>query len=301
MPSKKTKVMTLREAVGLIRDGDAVAIGGHTFRRHPMALVYEMIRQRKRDLTLLGWNNANDMDALIGAGCARAVETSYVGMSMYGLAPNFRRAVEKEGLQVWDHSETTAIDMFRAASLGLDFLPSKAPLGSGMMKTNPRFKEIACPFTGDTYAAVKAAAPDVAIIHAHFSDRYGNVGLDARRLMENEMDALIAKSAKTVIVSVEQIVSDEFVMNNAHLTFVPGVYVTAVVEAPFGAHPTACDSRYDYDLVHLEAYVQAAKNQADFQQYLDRYVYGVEDHFGYLEQIGLRHLSGIKRQEVIHL
>ena len=299
MLKKKCKVVSLEQAVSQIIDGSSVAIGGHTFRRHPMALVYEIIRQKKQGLKLLGWNNANDMDILIGAGCVESIETSYVGMSMYGLANHFRRAVENGEIKVYEHSETTAIDMFRGASLGLDFMPTKASLGSDIIQTNPRLKEIECPFTQEKYAAVKAARADVAIFHAHFSDQYGNIGLDQNRLMENEMDALIAKSAKKVIVSVEQIVSDDFIKNNAHLNFVPGIYVDAVVEIPYGAHPTACDSRYDYDLNHLEEYHNATKDIDQFKAYLEEYIYGVKDHYDYLEKIGLQNLKKIKRPEVI--
>src|SRR5699024_4602226 len=115
-----------------------------------------------------------------------------------------------------------------------------APLGSDIITSNPRIKEFSSPFSGETYAAVKEAKADVAIIHAHFSDQYGNIGLDRKRLMENEVDALIAKSSKKVIVSVEQIVSDEYIINNADLTFIPGIFVDAVVDTPYGAHPNAC-------------------------------------------------------------
>jgi len=299
MLKKRSKVVSLEQAISNIKDGSSVAIGGHTFRRHPMALVYEIIRQKKKGLKLLGWNNANDMDILVGTGCAESIETSYVGMSMFGLANHFRKAVENGRIKVNEHSETTAIDMFRAGSLGLDFMPTKASLGSDIIRTNPRIKEIECPFTQQKYAAVKAADVDVAIIHAHFSDEYGNIGLDRNRLMENEMDALIAKSAKKVIVSVEQIVNEEFVKNNAHLTFVPGIYVHSVVEAPYGAHPTACDSRYDYDLNHLEEYHNATKESNSFIEYLNKYVYGAKDHYDYLDKIGLQNLKKIKRPEVI--
>lgn len=299
MLKKKSKVVSLKQAILQIDDGSKVAVGGHTFRRHPMALIYEMIRQGKKGLKLYGWNNANDMDILVGTGCVESIETSYVGMSMFGLANHFRHAVENGEIKVYEHSETTAIDMFRAGSLGLDFMPTKASLGSDIIQTNPRIKEIECPFTNQKYAAVKSAEVDVAIIHGHFSDEYGNIGLDRNRLMENEMDALIAKSAKKVIVSVEQIVSEDFVKKNAHLTFVPGIYVDAVVETPYGAHPTACDSRYDYDLTHLEEYHNASKDLNKFRQYLDKYIYSSQDHYEYLEKIGLENLKKIKRPEVI--
>lgn len=118
----REKVMGLREAAALIKDGDTVAIGGHTLRRHPMALIHEIVRQGRRGLRLQGWNNGIDMDMLIGAGCAASVETSYIGISAFGLAWNFRRACEGGGLRVIEHSETTGLDMFRRGMMDWGFV-----------------------------------------------------------------------------------------------------------------------------------------------------------------------------------
>ena len=155
-PQKKDKTTTLEAAVRLIEDGQTVAIGGSLIRRHPMALIYEMIRQGRRDLTLLGWNNAIDMDLLVGAGRVTALTTAYVGMAMLGLGHNFRRTVEAGELQVFEHSESTAIDAFRAGSMGWTFVPSKTPLGSGIVEHNPDVKSMTCPYTGDPYCVFPA-------------------------------------------------------------------------------------------------------------------------------------------------
>ena len=137
MSGMKVKQKSLADAVALINDGDVVGIGGHTARRHPMALVREIVRQRKRRLHVVGWNNGVDMDLLIGAGCVETVETSYIGLGSFGLALNFRRAAEHGRIKVIEHSETTAMDRFRAASIGLPFLPSKTGLGTDMLGTTP--------------------------------------------------------------------------------------------------------------------------------------------------------------------
>jgi glutaconate CoA-transferase, subunit A len=294
----REKVMGLRDAVALIKDGDTLAIGGHTLRRHPMALIHEIIRQGRRGLHLQGWNNGIDMDMLIGAGCAASVETSYLGISAYGLALNFRRACERDGLQVLEHSETTGLDMFRATVMGMSFFPTKTPLGTSLMGANPHLTEMACPFTGEPFAAVRAATPDVAIIHAHTADRYGNVQLDAQRWNDQSADVLIAKAARTTIVSVEQIVSDDEIFRNAQLTVVPRKFVAAVVEAPYGAHPCACDARYDYDLEETQRYYEASKNAATFQAYLADRVRGSSDHMAYLERIGIERLMQLTRTRV---
>ena len=294
----REKVMGLREAVALIRDGDSVAIGGHTLRRHPMALIHEIVRQGRRGLKLQGWNNGIDMDLLIGAGCAASVETSYIGISAYGLALNFRRACESGALEVIEHSETTGLDMFRATVMGTSFFPTKTPLGTDLMRTNAHLAEVSCPFTGESFAAVRAAQPDVAILHMHTADRYGNVQLDAQRWNDQSADVLIGKAAQTTIVSVEQIVSDEEINRNSLLTVLPRKFVTAIVEAPYGAHPCACDARYDYDLDEVAKYYEASKAEGTFTAYLDERIRGAADHLAYLERIGVGSLMRLTRTRV---
>ncbi len=299
MTAKKDKRTTLARAVELIPDGATVAIGGSLIRRHPMAMIYEMIRQKKRGLTLLGWNNAIDMDLLIGAGCVQAVETSYIGLAMIGLANHYRRAVERGELKIYEHSETTAIDAFRAGSMGWTFYPSKTPLGSGIEAHNDRVRRMDCPFTGEKFCVLPAFRPDFALIHAHTADFVGNVQLDPIRELDNEVDTLIAKSAKKVIVSVEQVVSEEAVSERPHLTILPKFFVDHIVEAPFGAHPTACDCRYDYDLDFLREYHERTKSAEEFASWLEHNVLGVDDHFAYLERIGVKRLLGLERPKEV--
>ena len=296
---KKKKTTSVREAVELICDGDTVALGGSLIRRHPMAIIYEMIRQKKRDLTLLGWNNAIDMDVLIGAGCVKVIETSYVGMAMIGMANNYRRAVEEGRLKVFEHSETTAIDAFRSGSMGWTFFPTKTPLGSGIEQHNENVRFTDCPFTGEKYALLPAFTPDVAIVHAHTSDAMGNVQLDAIRELDNEVDTFIAKSARTVIVSVEQVVSEDAVYANPHLTILPKFFVDRIVETPFGAHPTACDCRYDYDLDFLRDYHTATRASEEFSNWLEENVFGVEDHSAYLDRLGPKRVFSLQRPKEI--
>jgi glutaconate CoA-transferase subunit A len=288
--SKKEKLKSLAEAVALIRDGDVVAIGGHTARRHPMALVREIIRQGRRNLHLVGWNNGIDMDMLIGAGCAATVETSYLGIGSLGLALNFRRAAESGSIKLIDHSETTAMDRFRATAIGLPFISTKTGLGTDLLKVNPHLKPFDDPFTGEHWLAVEAIRPDVAIIHAHTADAFGNVQLDRQRWHDTSPDVMIARSARTVIVSVEQVVSEAAVTNQAIDTILPRCDVTRVVEAPHGAHPCCCDARYDYDLEHMKHYYEASRSAATFAGYLSEFVTEPSDHWAYLDRIGARAL-----------
>ena len=144
----KSKVVSLAEAISLVPNGATVALGGHTLRRHPMAAVAEIVRQRKRELHLLGWNSGIDVDLLVGAGCARIVETSYVGISGFGLARNYRRAAELGEIEIREHSEISALDMFRAGSMGIPFMASSVLRGTDVPATNPRIATVTSPFYG---------------------------------------------------------------------------------------------------------------------------------------------------------
>lgn len=291
---RQEKLCNITEAVKIIQDGMSVALGGHTLRRHPMALVHALIREGAKDLRLLGWNNGIDVDMLIGANRVQSIETSYVGMGMFGLARNYRRYIEAGKVSVFEHSETTAIDMFRAGSLRLTFLPSKTPLGTDMPRFNDHMREILCPFSGERYMAIEAAVPDVALIHAHYADKYGNVQLQEKKWMDTTVDVIMAKAAKQVIVSVEKIVSEEAIMENPRLTVLPSCFVSHVVEAPYGAHPCCCDAWYDYDLNHLQLYYDATLNQDLFDAYLEKYIFKSQDHWSYLDMVGLGNIFSMR-------
>lgn len=286
----KNKVVSLEEAVALIPNGAKLAVAGHTLRRHPMALVRAVARAGRRDLHLLGWNSGIDMDLLVGAGCANTIETSYVGISGFGLARNYRRWAEAGKLRIYEHSETTGIDMFRAGSIGIGFFPSRTPLGSSLMEYNPNLVQFQDPFTGEPYAAVRAARPDVTIMHAHTADPYGNIQLDPQHWNDNSLDPLIARSADVVVVSVEQIVSPDAVRSDPLQTILPRDFVTAVVEAPYGAHPCCCDSRYTYDLEHTGEYYEASSSEERFQSWLDEWVFSLASHEAYLQKLGSERL-----------
>ena len=226
-----------------------------------------------------------DIDMLIGGGCVKEAWSSYVGLFQLGIAGNFRRAVEQNRIRFVDISETCGMDKFRAAAYGNSFCISKTPLHSDLLK-NPEFKEIVCPFTGEKYVAMEAFRADYAILHASRADKYGNVQFDTIRMMDNEIDPIIAKSAKKVIVSVEEIVPEEEIIRTPTMTLLPKIFTDQVVHAPFGSHPNSCDTRYDFDLKHGEYYAECAKSDAGFAEYLNEYIYGTGDEAAYIEKVG---------------
>lgn len=285
MQERRSKLVSIHDAIAQIPDGAKVAVGGSLIRRAPMALVREIVRQKKKNLTLYSWSAGMDFDMLIGGGCVKEAWSSYVGLFQLGIAGNFRRAVEQSQIRFVDISETCGMDKFRAAAYGNSFCISKTPLHSDLLK-NPEFKEIVCPFTGEKYVAMEAFRADYAILHASRADKYGNVQFDTIRMMDNEIDPIIAKSAKNVIVSVEEIVPEEEIIRTPTMTLLPKIFVDQVVHAPFGSHPNSCDTRYDFDLKHGEYYAECAKSDEGFAKYLDEYVYGTADEAAYIEKLG---------------
>ena len=288
LESRTIKLKSIHDAVAPIRSGSEVAIGGSYNRRHPMALVHELIRQQKTDLVLKGWNNGIDYDLLIAAGLVREAHSSYVGMANLGLAKNFRRACQERRIRYVDHTETTAQERFLAASKGLTFAVSKVPLHTALMEQADYQKTISCPFTGERYVALQAWTPDYALIHASRADEYGNIQFDAVRMMENEPDIFIAKSAKKLIVSVEEIVDTEVIMKSKFQTLLPGFLVESVCLAPLGAHPNSCDARYDFDLKHGEYYQACCATDEGSRQYIEEFVMAPGDWQDYLAKVAIQ-------------
>ena len=290
----QNKVVSVKDAVKTIQSGSTLTIGGNTIRRHPLALVREIIRQNIKDLTIYVWVAGIDVDLLVGAGCVRRIEAAYVGMGPLGFAPNVRRAVQEGRIEYEDFSETSMLARLRAAGMGLPFLPTKVLVGTSMAEYATHAKPITCPFTGDQLYAVSAAKADVAIMHGYYGDPYGNIQWPTVRNTD-DIDTVVAKSADRVIFSVEQIIDPQTVMNNPTMTYIPHNWVSAVVETPYGAHPGSCDGFYEADMKHLEAYIEAAKSDDGFKKYLDTYVYGTEEEFDYLDKAaGLAHLLSLR-------
>jgi glutaconate CoA-transferase, subunit A len=286
MNAPASKLKTLDEAVALVPDGARVALGGFAVYQKPMAFVRALARARKRDLTIVGTANSYDIDLLAGAGCLKTVETSYVGLEKFGLARNFRRQAESGALKVVDYPEMGSWDRFRASQEGLAFWPVSFLGGNDVLTHNPDIKQFACPITGRPMQALPAAEPDVVVIHAVAADEQGNVIFPAHRLLPQNGDVLLARSCETVIVTVEKIVSKAFIRKHAQLNEVPSYRTTAVVEVPWGAHPTPVLSRYLADEQHMSEYVEASASPEAFDAYLQRYVFEPRDQHDYLERVG---------------
>ena len=267
----KEKLLSLEGAVGFVKHGDLLTMGGVSFHRIPMELVREIIRQGKKDLRLIDREPAMGFDLLIGVGAVKSVLVALVGFELLGFALNFRKAAEEGKIEVIEDTCGAVLNGFRAGAIGIPFIPIRGVLGTDLLNIgiqDGNYRIIKDPFSGEDIVAVKAIEPDVAIIHAQRADIYGNVQIWGGRFE----DVWKAKAAKKVIVSAEEIVDHELIKLEPYKTTLPYPYVDAVVHLPNGAYPTSCYGLYDADYQHIRGYVEAIRNNK-FQEYLDNYVF----------------------------
>lgn len=277
----KSKLISLTEAADLIPSGSSLTIGGSIIRRSPVALIRELIKQKKKNFTVLAYPAGFTTDLLAGAGAVDRVEAVYEGLFQFGFSYNFRNGVEAGRIDMRDFDEVSMAARFRAAAAGLPFMPTDALLGTGMALHNPeQIKEITCPFTNRKMHAVDAAESDFTLLHGYIADEFGNVQFPIARDAD-DLDPVMAKGAKRLIVTVEKIVPHSEILKMPNLTYIPHTWVEAIVEVPFGAHPLSCDGYYDEDEAHMYEY-QGLMKQGKFDEYAQRYIDAPADHAEYL-------------------
>jgi glutaconate CoA-transferase subunit A len=270
------KLATLEEAVGRVKDGDRIALGGCLYSRTPLALVWALLRRRPRGLTLARNLMCYEGEWGLVGGAVDKIVTSWMGIGLpWGLSRIVREYVES-GRVVFEEWSHLGIGLrFRAAAMGLPFLPTLTMLGSDLMGVGGS-KTVVCPYTGHTLHAVPALFPDVALLHVHRADRLGNCQIDGYP----HMDVDIAQASATVLVTAEEIVDEEEIRRRPDRTVIPGFAVDALVHVPYGSYPHECYGLYDSEPEHFGRYVDAIKEHgADgVRRYLDRYVYGPRSH-----------------------
>jgi acyl CoA:acetate/3-ketoacid CoA transferase alpha subunit len=281
------KIKTVGEAAKMVNDGDAVTFSGISVSAHPVALAHEIIRQGKRNLQLAGSGAWHVNNLLIGAGCVDRMIVIADSAEIGGGAPVLHRAVEKRQLTVEDYSYFAIASRFAAAAMGLPFMPTKSMLGSDMLRDTwleegRKSHKMDCPFSGEKVVLLPALKPDVAFIHAQYADEDGNVQMLGPTALTDEQ----SRASSKVVVTVEKIVSRRFIERRPELTVIPSFIVDAVVELPYGAHPTALFGCYDYDLDHLKYAIEQSRDEESFRRYLEDFVYGTANHADYLKRIG---------------
>ncbi len=239
-------IVALEEALGFVRDGDTVAIGGAVLSRKPMAAVRALAASGRRDLELVTFAGSLEVEELVAAGAVRAVRSSYVGLGPHGPAARFVAAVGAGTLEDLEESEWMLLGRLRAAAAGMPFLVTRAGLGSDLVAARG-LREVADPYTEERLLAVPALKPDVAILHAWRSDDHGNVQTSWPPDHLADVDLLMARAARRVIVTVEQLADPEEVLATARDTVLYPFEIDAVVVAEHGAMPTALPPFYGVD------------------------------------------------------
>ncbi len=279
--------MSLHEAIALIPDNVHVAIGGCHYSRTPMASIWEIIRQKKRGLVFSKSITATEGDLLLVAGTTRHIITSWFSPGVtWGVSRIMRQFVQsgEATYEEWSHMSLGL--RYRAAAMGVPFLPTRSMLGSDVYKQLADIKEMQCPFTGDKLALVPALHPDVAIIHVQKADSYGNAQITGFPFMDKD----IALAADTVILTTEQIIDNNEIRRTPDRTDIPFFCVDAVVEVPYGCLPHECYGTYEPDFNHMDMYVKVMMERTTegVQEYLDKYVYAPHAFDDYLSLFNVK-------------
>jgi glutaconate CoA-transferase subunit A len=288
------QIMTSKEAVQkFVNDGQLVCLGGFTH-GIPFAIGHEMIRQHKKHLTVCKETPDLIVDQLLAAGCIDKLMFSWAGNPGVGSLHAFRRAVEQQvpnavAIEEYTHFITGA--RYLAGASGLPFMPVRgAVLASDLAKYSDVFRTIDCPFTGKKICLVKAINPDVAIIHGQRADREGNMQMWGIIGSNRE----IAMASEHVIVSVEEIVDSEIVRRDPNRTVIPGFHVDAVMEEPWGAHPSYSQGYYDRDNQYYMDYERTTRTREEHDKFLQEWVFSVSDRKEYLRHLGAERMVSLK-------
>ncbi|WP_414472400.1 CoA transferase subunit A [Microvirga sp. M2] len=279
------KEMDAKSVVAQLRDGMTIGVGGWGPRRKPMALIREILRSDLKDLTVVAYGGP-EIGMLCAAGKVRKLIYGFVSMDAIPIEPYFRKAREAGTVEVNELDEGLLLLGLQAAGHRLPFLPTRVGLGSDVMTYNPHLKTVRSPYEdGEELLAMKAIRLDAALIHVSRSDRLGNTQTDGP---DPYFDALFARAADKVFVTTEQLL-DRIDISHSHLAknnLFERYFVSGVVEAPLGAHPTASHDSYGWDMDHLKAYGASASEEGGWSRYFDEFIAGGEER--YLDRVGGR-------------
>src|SRR5712692_4362923 len=274
------KLMSMQDAVArFVHDGDTLVIEGFTH-LISFAAGHEIIRQRRRALTLCRLTPDLIYDQMIAAGCAKKLVFSWAGNPGVGSLHAFRRAVEGGKLELEEYSHFGMVARFSAGAARLPFWSLRDYTGTDLPRANPQIKSITCPYTGESLATVPALNPDVTIVHAQRADPQGNAQIWGLLGVQKEA----AFASRRVIVVVEELVAESVIRSDPNRTLIPAPIVSAVVVEPWGAHPSYAQGYYDRDNDFYVAWEGISRDPDKLTRYLEEFVYGVPDRAGYMEK-----------------
>jgi glutaconate CoA-transferase subunit A len=282
----------MRDAIAdVVRDGDSVAIEGFTH-LIGFAAGHEIIRQRKRDLTLCRLTPDLIYDQMIAAGVARKLVFSWLGNPGVGSLHAVRRACEASPpqLELEEYSHFGMVCRYTAGAMNLPFFPLRSYAGTDLPRANPLIRPIKSPYSEEELYAVPALKPDVAIIHAQRADAAGDTQVWG--LLGCQKEAAFA--AERVIVVVEELVDESVIRADPNRTILPGLVVDAVVVEPFGAHPSYAQGYYDRDNAFYLDWDVMSRDDSVLRQWLDEWVFGVSGRSEYVSKLGEERFTRLK-------
>jgi glutaconate CoA-transferase subunit A len=287
-----SKLMSVSEAVErLIHDGDYIATGGFGSVRFSTAILHEIVRTHKHNLGFSGHTTTHDFEILAAGQAFDRCDVAYiVGLEIRGLSPNARRYMESGQVRATEWSNATLGWRYKAAAMGLPFLPARSLLGTDTYRHSAA-KEITCPFTGQKLLAVPALNPDVGILHVHQADIYGDAQIDGVSIADLD----IAHASKHLILTTERLVSIEEIRKNPARTSIPYWLTDAVCLVPYGSYPGDMPYEYFSDEEHLAEWLEAEKDVETFKAFLDKYIYGTKNFEEYLAlKGGEKHMAELR-------
>jgi glutaconate CoA-transferase, subunit A len=295
------KVMSLEAAAQLVKDGEHVAIGGCTLSRTPMAMIWALIRARRKSLTISRSITSTEGDLLFAAGVSEHIITSWFSQGIvWGISKVMRHYTESGAARFEEWSHMAIGLRYRAGAMGIPFMPSRSMLGSDVgRRLGGAMQTLRCPFSGELLALLPALNPDVALLHVQRCDAYGNAQIDGLQFMDIDM----AMAANRVILTTERIVSNDQIRRLPDQTRIPFFAVAAVVEVPIGCAPHECYGVYEPFFTSLDGYAaQIAKDPVNgCQEYLQRYVYAPQSWSAYLAELGMEQvLDACRRGRSVH-
>ena len=295
----KNKLMTVKEAVEkFVYDGEYLGIGGFGANRIPTAVCHEILRQGRKEMGFAGHTATHDFQILTAGKVFNRLDASYVvGLEARGLSSNARKYLESGEVEVTDWSNYALAARLRAAAMGVSFLPIRTSLGTDTYKYGAG-KTIKCPFTGQKYMVVPALYPDVAAIHVHEADVYGNCRI--RGITVADLD--LARASKRLIITTERIISSDDIRTEPIKTLIPFYLVDAVCEVPYGSYPGNMPYEYFSDEDHLQEWLKVEKDPETFKKFLDENIYNCKTHYDYLRlHGGMEKMWDLRKKELIYL
>ncbi|HHW74710.1 MAG TPA: CoA transferase subunit A [Firmicutes bacterium] len=293
-----SKVTTAKKAVSrLLKDGDYLAVGGFGSNRIPTALLHEIVRQGKNNLGFSGHTATHDLQILAGGKCINRCDIAYViGLEARGLSPISRKAFEEGEIEATEWTNAALAWRYKAASMGISFIPTRNMFGTDTLKYSAAV-QLPCPYTGKNYIALPALYPDLAIIHVHRCDVYGNAQIDGITISDLEL----ARAAKRLIISTERLVPESTIRQRPESTGIPFYLVDAVIEIPYGAYPANMAYEYFSDEEHLGRWLEVERDEEQFRSFLQKNIYDVDNHWEYITlNGGLERMQQLRAEELVY-